>query len=322
MPKQNRGKRQTGKKTRSSRVRRSQRKPPSRPQASGSFGRAFATGVRTLVSCLPGSTALLPVTDFVLKAIGLTMVKPQNGFFADVQNTALGAKFTIGYLNILAGTKNVVNKGRTPASQGNRQMFTTPFLDARLIEVVISVSPVNVIGKRSGDWTIAFYPFYTLDDMNQFKGDKKIPDRTGIERAPIIATGSASQPLSLKYSPKITDGEIFKFHPINDTFGGICIRFNDMNRSTYSEFNGEDFAMDMVLKGRVELRTINPDALDNYSYTDAISDVLQSMTHQILHVPTDTWYFVKANEIVEKNKASQIRGDFDIDMSLGDLEIT
>lgn len=152
--------------------------PPNRPQVQGSFGRAVATGVRTLVSCLPGSKLLKPVADFVLKGIGLTSDHPVNGIFANVANTALGAKFVLAYSNILVGTKLVTYRGRTEASKGNKQMFTIPFLDARLLEVVISVSPINIVSKRSGDWTVAFYPFYDQQDRDSFS----VPDRNAIER--------------------------------------------------------------------------------------------------------------------------------------------
>lgn len=303
--------------------RRKSARPPSRPQAAGSFSRLFATGVRSLVSCLPGSKALLPVTDFVMKAIGLTMNKPTpEGVFTGVQNTALGSKFTLSYTNILAGTKAVVNRGRTTPEQGNRQIFCLPFMDARLIEVVISTSPVNVVGKRSGDWTIAFYPFYSAQDEDNFRSDKLIPDRTGIERAPLIATGSASQPLSLRFSPRVTDGEIAKFHQIADNFGGLCIRYNDMNRSSYGEFNGEDFAMDCIIKGRVELRSIQPDALDGKSYTDLVDDVLAEVTHQITHIPTGNVYLVAADHVSEENKASNITGRNSIAVTLEGMSLS
>lgn len=279
----NRGKRRkkTGKKTLASRrTRRGGRRTsraPSRPQGTSSVGRMFATGVRNVISLLPGSSVLSPIADIILKTVGLAtdVQEDRTRVSGTTSMYGLATKFAICPAHIMVASK--VGWKSRPVDYTT--VVHTEFREARIVEIEVSVEPANQISSRTGEWILSLYPFYDESDHDMFQADTSIPDRVLLHQAPFSTTGSASLPLALKFRPRVTDGFAFHFNKPTITRLGVVVRYEDYNRENYVDFKSDEFGVSLVLKGKVELRSAQANVKDNF-YTGKINDLLATVGHQ------------------------------------------
>lgn len=257
---------------------------PSTPQGRTSIGQVIARGVRNLVSYLPGSPLIKPLADFALKTIGLSDggTVANGRFSGSVRQFALAAKFWIYASNIIAGSRLAVRSGSIDSRN-----FLTPYCDARVIELTISVMPIGVMGKRAGEWTLSFQPFMSDKDEDNLNASASIfPDDHAMKACFMSVTGSASRPLALTYKPKVSDGRPYFFWAIGTAYGEVSVRYDQYNRTTYTDFNADDFAMDCVISGRVELRTASSSGYSadggSYIYTDSVKDRLEGAGQAVM----------------------------------------
>lgn len=293
---------------------RGRRMRPTPSISTSTFGRAIATGVKTLISYLPGSTAIQPIADFILKAVGLSTSDPVNGFMFSVTYVGLGSKFLIGYSTLIASTRECVLAG---INETHQQQLVCAWREVRLIEISITIASSGPIKERQGEWTLAFYPFYTSEEEENFTSDTEIPDKTGITRVACATTSSAGQRLSLTYRPRVVDGFIYHFHDLKTKFGGVAIRFSDYSRANYGVFTSEKFSMERVVKGKLELRSMRPDSNDSVlSNTNYVTNVLKPMKEdtiylaQVLNTKNNKVYSVEGNRIRNTTNGTSVIGNF------------
>lgn len=219
-------------------------------------GGLIATGIRTLVSVLPGSVFMLPLVDMVLSSFGFT---PNNFYtLADGQTVAegtvvhgLSGAICFKYSNILARAP-----GTLTADTGNfRQTALTPYRDGRLLNLTISADPDGQRQYRAGRWAIAFIPFRVPGDRDEF-----VKDYTpmGLERVSGLSgsvTGPSDRPLRLTFTPRTSDGQLSQFQSLDEFVGAVVVAFDCDVRSNYREFKPDEFVPFIAIKGKIEVKS-------------------------------------------------------------------
>lgn len=278
----------------SRRVRRS-RRLPSVPQARSSLGQAVTNGVRSVITLLPGQRVLQPIADAFFRYVGLSANVVQSTASTirfvegDASIYAAGALFAVKYVNLLSGSRLGVVSGAGPHPSYLSEMY-----EGRLIRLDVSIAPQGALGKRNGNWTLGFQPFLSTEDLKFYIDFKQVPDRDMILRFLCNTTGSASDKLSLRYTPRPSDGWAFQFHTVDTAFGVIALRYEEPNRTGYGEFSSDDFAVSTVVSGRVECRRPPPaHAANPRSFPDVISDCLETVGMTILDSTNNKTYVIE-----------------------------
>lgn len=310
---------------------RRRRRPTRRVEKSQGLGTAIATGVRNLISYLPGSSVIAPIADFALKAFGFTRVIVENNgvYTADTSICAVCTRFCVNYVNILVGSRNVVRD--TILTNGStRPRILSPWLEARLIEVSISIAPVNVASKRAGQWALGFKPFLSdIDHATEMKDTSSV-GRIGMTGYPLYTTGPASKPLKVTYRPRVVDGHCYFFHPLDTPFGCVAIRYDAYNRDSFDGFTAEEMAMDCVVSGRLELRsrTSSDSIRPEQRYIDTLDTPLKDIHMFIENLSDGTIHAIERDCLREKSLGTSVLCNFVINrhdrsklMTLEDMTI-
>jgi len=216
-------------------------------------GKLIARGVKSLVSTIPVVGSFLgDISDFTFKAFGISNESiTLNSSLKDVvvRNVSLCARFNITAAAILAGSRTslAVDMGKAILSQ---------YSDGRVISLTVRIIPSSILSKRSGDWHLGFQPFFNNDDENRggIKDADWMPTEQGIHRTFLSATGPANKPLVVTYKPVTHDGRAFVFNPLDSAYGQVSIRYDNYDRSSYTEFSPEDFSCDTIISGIIETR--------------------------------------------------------------------
>lgn len=232
-------------------------KPPRRSTAKRNpFSGLVVTGVRTLVSAMPLSKFLLPITDLFLSSIGLSDKEwtHQDGTniltIEGVSIHGLCGMSIIRYANVLVRTPNAsIN-----TTLGKRDWVDTPFTDAKLISISITATPDNKIQSRAGRWSICFVPFRDPKDETSLKNTYSPLPLARIQEMAGSISDESSKPLQLVFKPKAEDGLIYQFNPIDTSFGAIIISYDDSIRTTYHEFTADEFAPNISIRATIKLR--------------------------------------------------------------------
>lgn len=218
------------------------------------FAALIVTGVRSLVSALPGATFLSPLVDIFFTSIGLSSLafstsKTLTGL-KGVSFYGLTGMTFISYANIMARVSSTARN----TTKGARVWFDTPYNDARLMNLTITASPDSVIKNRSGRWAIAFVPFRDAKDQTEFMNSYQPRNLQVVQSIAGSVTGPADRPLHLKFRPKPADGFIYHYHSMATYFGAIVIAYSDEVRTSYHEFTAEDWSPNIGIKGTISLR--------------------------------------------------------------------
>lgn len=259
---------------------RGKRKPSSGTREFGTIGKAVATGVRTLLSVLPGSGISVPIADFLFHAFGYA-----DSFSVPTADNTVDApvvRFTgvIGGVSVCPAT--LISATKLAVFDSNRN-FGTRYMDGRIVKIRVDVVPSNVTSSRSGFWILAIQPFFTKEDAARYSN----VDTPNVGQHALVGcyksvTGPASVPLSLSYSPRVHDGFAFSFSPIEIDKLAILIRYEQIDRVAYTEFTADQFACELTIRGTVETRCPE-NSVSHTIYDDRVNDVFKGAytdTHQ------------------------------------------
>lgn len=266
-----------------SRSKRSGRQPSSSKR--NPFAALAVTGIRSLVAALPGSTFLTPIVDLFFTSIGLTeKLISSSGNATSTEETAfygLCGMTAICYANILARVSSTARN----ITKGPKLQFDTPYTDAKLEHVQITVLPDTKIQTRSGRWACAFVPFRNEHDAQEIIEQYKPMTLAMIQSLAGSVTSSADKPLVLRFKPRAEDGYIFQYNSISAYFGVVILGYSEELRTSYHEFTADDFAPNMTMKGTLKLRQPRMDGSVT-GYEDA--------THIFQSKPRASVYSVKS----------------------------
>jgi len=240
-------------------------------------GRLITWGCKTLVSTIPSTGKILSgVVDYTFKPLGLVddLSRARKGRYLNdiiTRYVSLAARFNIHATCILAGS-------RTSLSVDSRSILTQ-YADARIVNLMIKLIPSGILSSRSGCWHIGFQPFFNDSDETRAGIAEKtwVPTEQGIHRTYLSATGPASKPLVIEYTPAVQDGRAYMFNPLDSAFGQISIRYDCYDREKYLEFTPEDFNCDTIVSGLIETRVTSSMPSTNhgaYRYDVFVTDKL------------------------------------------------
>jgi hypothetical protein len=219
------------------------------------FTGLLVTGIRSLVAALPLSTFLTPITDLILSSIGIAPKNSPvetNGItaFDGVSIYGMCGMVMIKYTNILIRS----SMAAVNTTKGSRSWVDTPYTDAKLVSITITITPDNKVQNRSGRWGIVFLPFREKNDEKTIQNDYRPLTLSQLQQMAGSVSGPADKTLRLTFSPRPEDGLIYQYNPMDTWFGAIVIAFSENIRLNYHEFTADDFAPDITVRGSLKLR--------------------------------------------------------------------
>lgn len=235
---------------------RTKRVPSNGTSKRNPFSALVVTGVRTIISALPGSAFLLPVVDLLFTSLGfstkdgeyLTSTKLFES--KEVAFNGVTGVTPLHYVNIMARTSACARD----VEKGPNVWANTPYTDAKLISLTISASPDSIQGKRSGLWTIAFFPFRNVNDESEM-GKGYRPLSVGeLQAMAGSVTGPADKPLMLTFKPTPADGFIYQYNNMSKAFGLLAVAYEEDVRTSYHEITADDWAPNITIRGTISLR--------------------------------------------------------------------
>lgn len=308
--------------SRKSKPRRRPRRVNRTMQAQPSIGRLIAKGVKSLVSSVPVvGDVLKDVLDFGFKAFGVTNLRASSSgqlIAAEVANTALVARFHITPACLLVGSRNCVQ-----VDMGRKVM--TQYHDGRVKSLSVRIQPTNTLASRSGDWSLAIQPFFTVEDRNAagLALSKWHPTEQGMHHMYLSTSGPASKPLQITYRPRISDGLAFGFMPLDSTYAEVVVRWEKPIRDVYSSFSANDFACETIISGSLEQRTsasMPPTNAGGYQFDTTVIDVLQEVGMFVFSRPDKKSYILARRGLIcqEREKNCLVTGTITDGRSLGE----
>lgn len=267
-------------KRRTPRIRRARTARTQGPVARTGWGQTIASGVRSLVSALPGSSILGPIADFALKAFGIgSKVVDGDGNVTGATVTVLGLGGCIfpNYVQILGASRQGVISWNAPsASPASIMDVSTIYTDARLVHVEFTLDCQNPISSRSGQIAMAFTPFRDIKDEQTLKEKMVVPSVPDLARRPGAVVGPASRPLRLRFSPQPHDGYCYFQNPMQASFGMLCVAYYDPNRPSYENFTANDVSLAVRIAGSIALTAPLVGVCYN-TYKDRLDDGLSTI---------------------------------------------
>lgn len=300
-------------KSRPRRAKPNRRRAGNRPTRSLGLGSSIAHGVRNLIASIPGVSAFTPIADYALKAFGFSNLKCSDGVYeGDADIGALVSRLCISYVNILTSSREVM---RISDGKG-RIAISTPWLEARLLELTITVSPTNPVSKRSGVWSIGFKPFYDENDHKKEMDKTDPPGRIGMLGYPLYTTGPASSKLSLTYRPRVPDGYAYHFHSLDDRFGCFVVRYESYSRDAFGAFTAEQVGFECLLSGKLEMRNrvAQDDNSTGFEYLDNFAQPVKDVEIYIQDTSGEVHTIMKDLSTVSYDK-DKVRCTFVKDIS-------
>lgn len=264
--------------------RRRNRKVRSLGAAQPSIGRLVATGVKNLLSLVPAAgPALASIADFAFKTIGLTSSEPVQLKFeqATTYNYAVAAKIQIKPVILLVGSKAAVQW------DADRKIGTA-YRDGRVISITIQIRPGNKMMDRNGEWTLSFQPYFADEDANGATGNVPILD--SMMRTYMTRTGQASQVLKLTYTPVVSDGRPYFYLPLNAAYGEVTVFYEQPNRAGYDVFTADDFNCDMIVSGKIEVRSTTSSLSTGVQFDTTVNDLLKNVEYFLRSTKTKGIY--------------------------------
>jgi len=245
-----------GKKQKRNRAKKRNRRVQPRVQrgpAAPRLGELVATGVRKLISYLPGAPILDSIANVVFKGLGVsdTYVSAGKSFNGDVKFTGLMSHFVISPVNIMAGCPNFPAViGKVGGVEG-KSCVITQFQSVMVRDFWIKVIPTNRFSDRQGDWTLGVTPFYRGSSAKDFSAVLDARNPVNVDRMPYSATGPATSPLLVRVRVKPWHGQTAtNTEPASPVFG-VLVHYNDYSRSAYTDFTANDFGCVIQLGGTV-----------------------------------------------------------------------
>lgn len=273
-------------------------KKTSRPRptrrTSPTLGRTIATGVKSLLSYIPGAGSVLsPIADFAFKAFGLIQTEVGTPLLNDEPSHlfSLVSHIQLTLLTIISGSEIAMQ------NSANRSIRLA-FDEGRLIHMTITVAPNNAMEKRGGNLFIGFNPYFNEDNSSVPKY-AIVPNEQSIHRMYRSASGTGSRSLSLSFRPTMFDGVAFQYHAITKSFGELAIRWEKPNRAVYTEITPDEFSVEVRISGKVELRSRTAfetgGSEGTYVFDKFVVDNLAS-TAAILQSPSGKTHIVQSND--------------------------
>lgn len=219
------------------------------------FSGLLVTGIRSLVAALPLSNYLLPITDLILSNIGLTpkaKIERLNGALIAEGTSIYGlcGLVMLKYTNILIRS----SMAAVNTTKGSRSWVDTPYTDAKLTSITITVTPDNKAQSRSGRWGVLFIPFRDVADQTTIQNDYRPMPLSRLQQMAGSVSGPADKVLQLRFTPKAEDGYVYQYNPLNAWFGAVVLAYSENIRSSYHEFTADDFSPDVTIRGSIRLR--------------------------------------------------------------------
>lgn len=213
-------------------------------------GRLIASGVRTLLGVLPGSTITAPIADFIFKSLNVSSSNPTGTSPVFVFDTTfpimLSGQFSISPAVIFYASRGAI---QVPSAL---QEVSSVFSMARVLECTVRVIPTNAEGLRNGELILGLQPRFSIDQPSPATKIMDLPN--SISSLYLSVRGTGDKPLTLRYRPRLSDGRTFNFMSMKDTFADVAVIYSQPVRASYGNFTVSDFSAQVEVRGRLELR--------------------------------------------------------------------
>lgn len=275
------------------------------PRASRGIGSLIASGVKNILSYLPGAPLLQNIADFGFKALGITKAElAVNQSYTNVSTSfyGMGARFCINCVPLLLGS----SVGCRGVNTTGKPIVRVDFSDVRVAELIIRLNPLGEQAKRGGEWSLGWSPYYDREDhlrMMAGKASVHVPSDVDVSIAPYMVQGPANRPLVLRWRPRPHDSFANDFHPLPiqqreswlsaaTWLGCVSINFLEANRVVYTPMTAADFSASVLISGKFETRRGDDTSLSSsagvhggqeFSMSDGVLDCLRTTACSVIH---------------------------------------
>lgn len=229
----------------------------------------------------------------------------------DVQMVSLSSRISVKASAIVAGSRDCI-------PMDTRSTILCQYSDIRVQEVKVELFPSNVESSRSGTWHIGLQPYFHENDI---RADRTIstdfPSAEAVHRMFKSSTAPADKPLRISYSPKVSDGRAYGFIPLDTPYMDVAIVYDQPVRQEAGHFTQKEFACDVRVSGRFELRMAPafPDDLKDMKYTDFVIDRLTTHALRIWSVPDAKHYMLTkdgSDDVKSRDGSCKVSGNIEV----------
>lgn len=240
------------------------------------IGSAVATGARTLISCVPGSSFILPAVDFVFKELGLTTAALTNQQLVKAETHVVGlqAWISLPVASLMTNSTSVIMlEGFKNHTQSFSKAIMCKYTAVMVKRLVIVVAPNGETSNRAGTLHVGFSP-YLEARINH--NPNALPDIETVRACRVSTSGPATRAVELVYNSNIMDSTLEMKSP-SDQFGEVIIYYDHMNRDNYSSFKPSEFSCQIELRASITETQALGDLVVNYN--DSTKDTTSSFVH-------------------------------------------
>lgn len=102
--------------------------------------------------------------------------------------------------------------------------YFCPYREARVLELVVTIEPVNQLSNRQGMVYACIVPMRSEDTIKSWETDSALLVEQ-FAHQPIRAMARFGQPISLVFRPTIHDGMAYQFQKLESDVLGVAITF-------------------------------------------------------------------------------------------------
>lgn len=240
------------------------------------IGSAVATGARTLISCVPGSSFILPAVDFVFKELGLTTaaLTAKQLVKAETHIVGMQAWLSLPVASLMTNSNNVIMlEGFKSHTKSFSKAIMCKYTAVMIKRLAIIISPSGDTSKRAGTLHVGFNPHLHAGIQGN---PNALPDVETIRACRVSASGPATRAVELIYHSNIMDATLELKSP-SDQFGEIVIYYDCMNRDSFSSFKPSEFSCQIELRASITESQALGDLVVNYA--DAAKDTSSAFVH-------------------------------------------
>lgn len=262
--------------------------------------------VRSILSYLPGQTAIQPLADIIFKGLGyssaVTVTLSEDGeknFNAAVNVVGLMSSTLIRSRDLVAFASNSIRAEQNEVYKG--ASFSTKIDIIHVLNLEVSLRNTSPVGTKTGNWAA----WLKLIKHDKQSGDPHPYTYKDLSEMSFATVATAREDIVLR---------VPKFHPhwkcgrellLEDVIAILYIGFEDLNREKYADFSASDFSCSGTISSNFVVLAEHP---GNYAKTGNYKMEDQFADYDYLVYGNQVKYKVKSTKTQEYDNKEFISG--------------
>lgn len=222
----------------------------------------IVSGVRSLISYLPGQSIIKPLADFCFRGFGLLLSTDAPTKKVNIIMTGLTGACFIKPADVFAYSDYAIRKelGDNP----NGAFFDSCVLSVKMINLEVEVRNIAPQGTRQGTWSAVLIPIKTQKDLNYWKAVEQGDDLLSygdIVSFPFSKTTSSATTLRMNLRFNNMQDLCSRDVSLTDKVAVLLIGYNEANRTDYGLITSTEFSTAISIKGTMKIKAMRSNRL-------------------------------------------------------------